>query len=417
MSHKTAISGAPQWRSLPALAVPSRHGLICVSAAMTDLTDALERLAPYRCPVLITGESGSGKDAVAEALHLLGPRRDGPLIKFNCGSLSGAVAPMQIFGAMERVFGGASAFTPGCFQYADGGSLLLDEVDELPLWLQGKLLHPVENPEVQPVGSVTTVNLDVRLIAATNCNLAAMVKAGSFRPDLYYRLLGASLRVPPLRERTADLEPLTAELVDGYNHIFAKRVTAISSAALALIIAYRWPGNLREMAQALERAVLICDHDRIDVCDLPAALIESIADTSLEGSSAPIEDRDRVAGLFDLHLGVSMTAGLLDDALKDAVERSLEAADGDCGRAATMLGVSRAALYHKMVRFGLTRLPSHHPALHGDGWNHHHAHRDEPRAPAESDAETAIQRQRDIRSASPLSSLELPPRVIAVDRR
>jgi DNA-binding NtrC family response regulator len=387
MSHNTAEFGAPEWRAMAALAVPSRHGLICVSSAMSDLVDALERLASYRCPVLIAGESGSGKDTVAEALHLLGPRRDGPLIKFSCASLAMAGTPMQLFGAVERVFGGASTFTPGCFQYADGGSLLLDDVDELPLWLQGKLLHAVENPEVQPVGSVTTVNLDVRLIAATNRDLAAMVKAGSFRPDLYYRLLGASLRVPALRERTADLEPLIAELVAGYNRAFDKRVNAISSAALTLIRAYRWPGNLREVAHALEWAMLMCDDDRIDVRDLPSAITESFADTPLERSSAPSEDRDRVTGVFDQHLRVSMTAGLLDDALKEAVERSLEAADGDCGKAASMLGVSRAALYHKMVRFGLTRPPSHHAAaMQGDGWGGHLAHHGEPQVRAESDA-------------------------------
>ena len=376
MSHKTAEIGTPLWRDVNELAVPSLHGLICVSPVMRDLADALERLAPYRCPVLITGEPGSGKDAVAEALHLLGLRRDGPLIKFDCASLARAGTATQLFGRVERTFGGASAFTPGCFQYADGGSLLLDDVDELPLWLQGKLLHAVENPEVQPVGSVTTAYLDVRLIAATNRDLVAMVKAGSFRSDLYYRLLGASLRVPGLRERTADLEPLTAELVAGYNRAFDKRVNAIFSTALALISAYRWPGNLREMAHAIERAILMCDGDRIDVGDLPSAITESTADTSLERSSAPTEDSDRMTSVFDPHLGVSMTGGLLDDALK----RSLEAADGDCDRAASMLGVSRAALYHKMVRFGLIKPPSHHAAaFDGGGCSRHHANHGEPR--------------------------------------
>jgi DNA-binding NtrC family response regulator len=326
---------------------------------MRDLADALERLAPHQCPVLITGESGSGKEAVVKALHVLGQRREGPLVKFNCASLAGACSPMQLFGEVERVLGGPPKLTPGCFQYADGGSLLLNDVDELPLWLQGKLLNAVEDPEVQPVGSVTTIHLDVRLIATTNRDLAAMVKAGSFRPDLYYRLLGASLRVPPLRERMADLEPLTAELVAGYNRTFDKRVSSISSSALALVRAYQWPGNLRELAHAFESATLMCDGERIDLCDLPSTVASATSDFPRKCSSGIIDGHERRADTFDPHLCVTMTGGLLDDALKDAVERSLEAADGDCNRAAAMLGVSRAALYHKMVRFGLTRPTSH----------------------------------------------------------
>ena len=369
MSHKTAGSGLPGWHSIAALGVPSRHRLICVSAPMRDLADNLERLAPYRCPVLIAGESGSGKESVAEALHLLGPRRDGPLIKFNCASLAGAETAIQLFGAVERVFGGASAFTPGCFQYADGGSLLLDDIHELPLFLQGKLLHAVENPEVQPVGSINTVSLDVHVIAATNRDLAAMVKAGSFRPDLYYRLLGASLRVPPLRERKADLEPLAAELVARYNRTFDKRVNAISSAALALIVAYSWPGNLREMAHALERAMLMCNDDRIDACDLPATVTDSNTEVPKQRSKMHGDHCDRMISPPNARHGVSTTAGILDAALKDAVERSLEAAGGDCNWAAAMLGVSRATLYHKMVRFGLTRPSSNHAkGFNADLW-------------------------------------------------
>lgn len=368
MSHNTAAFGAPRWHSVAALAAPSRHGLVCVSAAMRDLADALERLAPYRCPVLIAGESGSGKEAVAEALHKLGPHREGPLIKFNCGSIAGDCATMQLFGAVERVFGGWPATSPGCFQFAQGGSLLLGDVDELPLWLQGKLLRAVENLEIQPIGSDTTLQMDVRLIPTTKRDLAAMVKTGGFRPDLYYRLAGASLRMPPLRNRTADLEPLTADLIAHYNRSFGKHVTAISSAAIAHVLAYQWPGNLREMAHALERAILMCDNGRIDVCDLPPAVIEAAESTQSQQPSARLLERGRLAGSFEPRLPVSMTAGLLDHALKEAVERSLKAAQGDYGRAAAMLGVSRGVLYYKMIRFGLTKPLSQHETNVPGAW-------------------------------------------------
>lgn len=322
---------------------------------MRALAETLERLAPYQCPVLILGEAGSGKKALAETLHSQGPRQDAPLIKFNCAGLADTTAPIQLFGSAQRGFGGVSTTIPGCFQFADGGSLLLDAVDQLPLGLQGKLLRAIENLEVQPVGSATTVRLDVRLFATTNRDLAAMVKAGNFRPDLYYRLLGASLRVPPLRDRTEDLEPLIADFIAGYNRSFGKDVVAISADALELMHTYRWPGNLREMISVVESAMLFCDGDRIGVSDLPSTLAEEVArpaPTELPCDAIPA--RVSLTADHDPRLGRFINGGLLDDALKDAVERSLAAAHGDCGKAAEMLGVSRSALYFKMVRFGLT---------------------------------------------------------------
>jgi DNA-binding NtrC family response regulator len=349
---------------------------------MRDLVEALERLAPYQCPVLILGEAGSGKKAVAEALHIIGPRRDAPLIKFNCAGLADTTAPMQLFGSAQHGFGGASATDPGCFQFADGGSLLLDAVDQLPLGLQGKLLRAVENLEVQPVGSVTTVHLDVRLFATTNRDLAAMVKAGHFRPDLYYRLLGASLRIPPLRDRTDDLEPLIADLVAAYNRSLGKDVSAISADALTLMRAHRWPGNLREMISVIERAMLFCDGDRISVGDLPIAIAEEVASaTPWEFPSGAIPASAGSAADQDQASDPSTNTGLLDDALKDAVERSLAAAHGDCIRAAEMLGVSRAALYYKMVRFGLTSPASTTTTTNGLGLR-----RQDLRLPPESDS-------------------------------
>jgi DNA-binding NtrC family response regulator len=319
---------------------------------MSDLVNAIEHLANYPSPVLIFGETGSGKEAVAEILHALGPRPDRALIKFNCGSLSVESTPDQLFDSGMPCFGGGGAIDPGCFQLADGGSLLLNEVGELPLKLQGKLIRAVENLEIQ----TGAVRLDVRVMAATNRNLAAMVKAGSFRPDLYYRLAAASLAVPPLRNRQADLEGLIADLVASYNRQFGKQVDRISAHALALLNDYQWPGNLREMAHWIERAMLFCEDGRIGAGDLPAA----ISGYSPDGIQIRLADQSAsitgdVAGISASWLRRGHHTGhQLDDALKKAIERSLVAAGGDCSRAAAMAGVSRVTFHHKMVRYGLT---------------------------------------------------------------
>jgi DNA-binding NtrC family response regulator len=396
---------------------------------MRDLVDAVEHLAPYRCPVLIFGESGSGKKSLAKVLHTLGPHSDGPLINLYCGALTCANAPLGLFGSIDH--SRSAAILPGSFQMAEGGSLLLDEIGELPFALQGRLLHTVENPELHPAGSCETFHFGVRVIASTSRDLAAMVKGGGFRADLYYRLAAASLTVPPLREREADLEPLIADVISSYNRMLGKRVDAISGAALDLLRTHQWPGNLRELSHALERAILLCDKDRISLDDLPSTVgandylsdaqgqpafrraseaqppepLRSFAispfsrrnsgsavssensdfqplagEPDFSSLSLTREDRVRLrtheaeshcAGrIGDLSLGGGSSNlnhshkttargsrlesnGLLDRAMKDAIERSLRIADGDCAKAAAVLGVSRATLYHKIVSYGL----------------------------------------------------------------
>jgi DNA-binding NtrC family response regulator len=341
---------------------------------MRDLVSALEHLARYRCPVLILGESGTGKKVIAEILHTLGPHPESPLIKFDCGDLRSAGAAQQLFGAAVNSFGGTPMIDPGYFQLADGGSLLLDKVGDLPIGLQGKLMRAVENLEIQPVGSSVAVYLDVRLIASTNHDLTAMVQSGRFRPDLYYRLAAASLTVPPLRERQADLEPLIAEAISSCNRLFGTGVYAISAGALGRLRAYRWPGNLRELAQAIECAMLLCDGDRIGEGDLPRTIS---SDDLLSRPSArpPIatvsgvrmsEARSYHAARKSGQLNNPLMRGRettdprasrgtnLDDALREAIERALAATSGDQAKAAVMVGVSRTIFHQKMKRYGLT---------------------------------------------------------------
>jgi DNA-binding NtrC family response regulator len=355
-----AVISAAQWLDADSLLrTPRTPGLIGESTALQAVSAAIARFAPHRGTVLILGESGTGKELVAEALHRMGPAPDGPLIRFNCSNVVSGIAESQLFGHVRGAFTDAREAHMGCFRQANGGTLLLDEVGEMPLAMQSKILRAVENLEVQPVGSSETYGLDLRLLVATNRDLRAMVAAGEFRADLYYRLDVASIRVPPLRDRLEDTAALAAHFIAHYNRFFGKRVRYLSRRALALLGAYQWPGNVRELSHTIERATLLCDHDRIDACDLPPEMVEEAA--ARIAASAPAsalsngdlsvgDERDSAA--LDDPPAPELT---LDDAMKAAVTQSLAAAHGDCAKAARFLGISRPSIYRKMARYGLRR--------------------------------------------------------------
>jgi len=340
------LSRAADWIEIATFARPSRcAGIIGESAAIRAMFAAIERFAPFSGTVLITGESGSGKELVTRALHQLGPTPNGPLVSFNCANLVEGLAESQLFGHVKGAFTHAREAQTGCFRQANGGTLMLDEVGELPLAMQAKLLRVADSFEVQPVGSPETIRVEVRILAATNRDLPTMVKAGEFRADLYYRLNVASIYVPPLRERIDDVGPLTAHFVDKYNREFGRNIRFISPRALALLRAYHWPGNIRELAHVIEHAALMGDDECIHRSDLPEALLEGIdggAPSPLDGL-APADAGGRTPRVKPL-----------DDVLKDTVERSLLEAGGDCAEAARLLGISRPAIYRKMARFGIT---------------------------------------------------------------
>ena len=347
------IVAAGEWIEAETLTSVARiPGLIGASAALQAVAAAIARVAPYKETVLILGESGSGKELVAESLHRLGPTPKGPLVRFNCSNVVDGIAESQLFGHVRGAFTDARHAQIGCFQQANGGTLLLDEVGELPLRMQSKILRAVENLEVQPVGSSETVRINLRLLVATNRDLRAMIRTGEFRADLYYRLDVCSIRMPPLRDRLEDTSALAAHFIAYYNRFFGKRVQYISRRALALIGAYQWPGNVRELAHTIERAALLCEHDRIDECDLPPELVEEAAarlatpaaDTATLPNRAP--QSHAIADLPPPEI-------TLDDAMKAAVAKSLVAAHGDCAKAARSLGISRPSIYRKMARFGL----------------------------------------------------------------
>jgi len=343
-----------EWVDVQSLiGTPQCGGLVGESAALRTVTTAIERFSPYKQTVLILGESGTGKEMVAEALHQLGPSPSGPLVRFNCSNVVDGIAESQLFGHVRGAFTDAREAHIGCFRQANGGTLLLDEVGELPLRMQSKILRAVENLEIQPVGSFETFQLDLRLIVATNRDLRAMVASGTFRADLYYRLDVASIRIPPLRHRLEDTAALAAHFIEHYNRSFGKRVQYISSRALALLRAYEWPGNVRELAHTIERATLLCENDRIDAGDLPPELVEEamahlavLAPGLLVPGTGSREPFGTAAGQPAAEL-------TLDDAMRAAVAQSLKAAHGDCAKAARFLGISRPSIYRKMARYGL----------------------------------------------------------------
>src|SRR5271163_4730391 len=247
-------------------------GMVVRSAQVRKVLKSVSQLSPYKATVLISGESGTGKELVAHALHTLGPAPAGPFVTLNCSNLVESLAESQLFGHIRGAFTDAREESQGYFRAANGGTLFLDEIGELPLKLQPKLLRSVETHEVQPVGSSHSYKVNIRLVAATNRDLRAMVKAGEFRDDLYYRLSATAILVPPLRERREAIEALAVHFTEHYNRLFGKQIRLISRRAIAALQAYDWPGNVREFAHAMQSAVMLTDGDRLCAYDLPEHL-------------------------------------------------------------------------------------------------------------------------------------------------
>jgi len=356
-AHFTADSAAhlpESWRAIEELGAATEElgGMVVRSGAMQRVLKTIARLGPYKATVLVHGESGTGKELVARALHTLGPVPKGPFVTFNCSNLLEALAESQLFGHVRGAFTDAREDAQGYFRSANGGTLFLDEIGELPLRLQPKLLRAVETHEVQPVGSAQSHKVDIRLIAATNRDLRAMVKAGTFRDDLYYRLSATAITVPPLRERDEAIDALAAHFIAHYNRLFGKHVCHISQRALDALHQHDWPGNVREFSHALQSAVMLTDTDRISLEELPDHLWKAdtapthvpVAGTVTPGATPQAEEPSQLS---------------LDEAVnratKTALLRALREAGGNCHRAAQLLGISRYTVYRMITRYGLAR--------------------------------------------------------------
>jgi len=275
---------------------------------------------------------------------------NGPFVTFDCSNLIGSLAESQLFGHVRGAFTDAREQSIGYFRSANNGTLFLDEVGELPLRLQPKLLRAVELHEVQPVGSPQSYMVNIRLIAATNRDLSAMVKAGQFRDDLYYRLSGTAIIIPPLRQRRDDIVALTAHFIAHYNRLFGKDIRFISGQAMAVLTAYDWPGNVRELSNTVQSAVLHTDSNCLDASALPERVAYTAANTDMiaHQSASTAQPSEAFAPEPE-----SQSPMRLDGVIRKTLLRSLEEAGGNRRQAASLLGISRSTLYRMLQRYQL----------------------------------------------------------------
>ncbi|PRB83786.1 sigma-54 dependent transcriptional regulator [Pseudomonas sp. MYb185] len=323
------------YRSL--LAVEQFNGIIGQSPAMQQLFHQIRQIASADGPVLVQGESGTGKELVARALHDQSARRDGPYMVVNCGGIPSELMESEFFGHAAGAFTGARNQRAGLFQQADGGTLLLDELGEMPLALQAKLLRVLQDGKLRPVGSDHEMQVDVRIIAATNRNLTEAVADGSFREDLFYRLETFALQVPPLRARGDDVQRLAEFFLTRFNARQQRRIQGFSDAALAALQRYAFPGNVRELQNAVERAATFCDTTLIEVRHLPQRIVEHPTEQPAMplAEATPTLPGDGEAG--DLPS--------LETVQRNYIHQVLQATGGNKRRAADILGITRRTLY------------------------------------------------------------------------
>jgi DNA-binding NtrC family response regulator len=307
--------------------------MIGESPAMKELRQTIDKVAASDATVLITGDSGTGKELVARALHFAGRRASRPFVPVNCGALVGTLLDSELFGHVRGAFTGADTAKRGLFLAADGGTLFLDEIGELPLDLEPKLLRALQDGEIRPIGGTNSIRVDARVIAATNRALDEAIKAGTFREDLFYRLAVITIEVPPLRNRPGDI-PLLAHHFAEQAALRAERGRLeLTDAAIAYLTAQPWPGNVRELENSIERAVILATGDVLDVDDVT--------------QGRPAEPAPGLTTFAGDHVPT------LDELERTHILRVLELCENQKTKAASMLGINRTTLWKKLRQYGI----------------------------------------------------------------
>jgi DNA-binding NtrC family response regulator len=312
------------------------EGIVGRSPKMAEVVEVLRKIAPSPATVLVRGESGTGKELIARAIHFNSPRRKKPFTPLNCSAIPEQLFESELFGHERGSFTGAEARKEGLFELTQGGTLFLDEIGDLPLAMQAKLLRALQDKEIRRVGGKESLKVDVRVVAATNKDLAKDMAEGRFREDLYYRLAVVTVSLPPLRERREDIRELVEYFVQKYNREYGTRVKGVSAAVLKAFAEYSWPGNIRQLSSVMERAVLLCEGGTIGEDDIRGEL-RLAHGAAPAGASLEIPDE-----------------GLDFEALeKELLRKALDKAGGVATKAARLLGMSYKAFLYRLEKFHL----------------------------------------------------------------
>lgn len=320
-----------------------RDGIMGVSESMRAVYDTIRQVAPTSTTVIISGETGTGKELIASAIHHNSPRRESPFVKINCAAISENLMESELFGYEKGAFTGAVVAKPGKFELANRGTLFLDEVGELPRDMQVKLLRVIQEQEFERVGGLRTIKVDVRLVTATNRNLLQDVKDGRFREDLFYRLNVFPIVIPPLRDRKEDILPLAEFFVRKFNKKLGKNVLGVDAPAQERLLSYDWPGNVRELENLIERLVLIAKEEIIALDGMPEDLRAAISISRplpTELSHKPIRD---------------IVKDQTEEIEKQVIIKVLEECGGNVTKAASQMGLSRKGLQLKMIKYQLRK--------------------------------------------------------------
>jgi len=319
-------------------AAPQKNEVIAESAGMREVLNFVRRVAASEATtILLEGENGTGKDLIAKTLHYQSLRQAEPFIAINCAAIPETLLESELFGYEKGAFTDARSQKRGIFELADRGTLFLDEIGEIPLMLQAKLLRVLEEQSFRRLGGLKDINLDLRVVAATNKNLREAVKEGAFRQDLYFRLNVIQILIPPLRERAEDILPLTRFFVEHYNRKFKRNIEGVSDGTAKLLVAHDWPGNVRELRNAIERAMILEESSLITAPSLPIAISrpEPGASAAIPGNAIPAD-------------GLS-----LEENERSLLARALEKTNGNQTQAARLLRITRDTLRYKMKKFNL----------------------------------------------------------------